>query len=108
MKENMRVVGRAMPVQIADTWSKQEDPFGLLTEALDQLLPGDVYVATGGSQNCAAWGEILTATARTRGAVGAVIDGYHRDTVRVLEQIWPVCSRRRYVRYQCIRSRLVA
>ncbi|HEY2486573.1 MAG TPA: hypothetical protein VGI36_15605, partial [Candidatus Binataceae bacterium] len=42
-----------------------------MTEALDQLLPGEVYVATGGSQNCAAWGEILTATARTRGAIGA-------------------------------------
>ena len=78
--ESMRVVGRAMPVQIADAWGKQEDPFGLMTEALDQILPGEVYVATGGSHNCAAWGEILTATARTRGGLGAVIDGYHRDT----------------------------
>jgi hypothetical protein len=101
MKESMRLVGRAMPVQIADTWSQQKDPFGLMTEALDQLLPGEVYVATGGSQNCAAWGEILTATARVRGAVGAVIDGYHRDTVRILEQNWaciqpwPLCAGRR-------------
>ena len=47
MKESMRVVGRAMPVQIADTWSKQEDPFGLMTAALDQLLPGEVYVSYG-------------------------------------------------------------
>ena len=39
MKESMRLVGRAMPVQIADTWSQQKDPFGLMTEALDQLLP---------------------------------------------------------------------
>jgi 4-hydroxy-4-methyl-2-oxoglutarate aldolase len=108
MKESMRMVGRAMPVQIADTWSKQEDPFGLMTEALDQLLPGEVYVATGGSQNCAAWGEILTATARMRGAVGAVIDGYHRDTVRILEQNWPVFSRGRYAQDAGFRSKIVA
>ena len=108
IKESMRVVGRAMPVQLADTWSKQEDPFGLMTAALDQLLPGEVYVATGGSQNCAAWGEILTATARTRGAVGAVIDGYHRDTVQVLEQNWPVFSRGRYAQDAAFRSKIVA
>jgi 4-hydroxy-4-methyl-2-oxoglutarate aldolase len=108
MKESMRVVGRAMPVQIADTWSPQKDPFGLMTEALDQLLPGEVYVATGGSQNCAAWGEILTATARVRGAAGAVIDGYHRDTVRILEQNWPVFSRGRYAQDAGVRSKIVA
>ena len=34
MQESMRVVGRAMPVQIADTWGQQKDPFGLMTEAL--------------------------------------------------------------------------
>lgn len=107
LKESMRVVGRAMPVQIADTWSKPRDPFGLMTEALDQLLPGEVYVATGGSHNCAAWGEILTATARTRGGLGAVIDGYHRDTLRVLEQNWPVFSRGRYAQDAGVRSRIV-
>lgn len=107
MQESMRVLGRAMPVQIADVWGKQKEPFGLMTEALDQILPGEVYVATGGSQNCAAWGEILTATARTRGGVGAVIDGYHRDTLRVLEQNWPVFSRGRYAQDASIRSKVV-
>ena len=28
--------------------------------------------------------------------MGAVIDGYHRDTLRILEQNWPVFSRGRY------------
>jgi 4-hydroxy-4-methyl-2-oxoglutarate aldolase len=107
MQESMRVLGRAMPVQIADVWGKQKEPFGLMTEALDQILPGEVYVATGGSQNCAAWGEILTATARMRGGVGAVIDGYHRDTLRVLEQNWPVFSRGRYAQDASIRSKVV-
>jgi 4-hydroxy-4-methyl-2-oxoglutarate aldolase len=108
MKETMRLVGRAMPVQIADAWGKQSDPFGLMTAALDQLLPGEIYVATGGSQNCAAWGEIMTATARVRGAVGAVIDGFHRDTLRVLEQNWPVFSRGRYAQDAGMRSKIVA
>jgi regulator of RNase E activity RraA len=101
---DMRLVGRAMPVQIADVWSKQEHPFGRMTEALDALQPNDIYIATGGSQNCAAWGEIMTATARTRGAAGAIIDGFHRDTPRVLEQNWPVFSRGRYAQDGGVRS----
>jgi 4-hydroxy-4-methyl-2-oxoglutarate aldolase len=54
--------------------------------------------------NCAAWGEILTATARTRGGAGAVIDGFHRDTVRVLEQRWPVYSRGSFAQDAGVRS----
>ena len=93
LRDSMRIAGRAMTVQIADATGPQKHPFGRLTEALDQIQRGEVYVATGGSLNCAAWGEILTATARTRGGAGAVIDGFHRDTPRVLEQNWPVFSR---------------
>lgn len=73
-------------------FSPQKKAFGYLTEALDQLRPNEVYVATG-AHNSALWGELLTATARTRGAVGAVLDGYSRDTPQVLEQNFPVfCS----------------
>jgi regulator of RNase E activity RraA len=104
LTESMRVTGRAMPVQIADAWGKQAKPFGHMTEALDALQPGEIYIATGGSMNCAAWGEIMTATARTRGAVGAIIDGFHRDTPRVLEQNWPVFSRGRYAQDAGVRS----
>jgi regulator of RNase E activity RraA len=102
--ESMQIVGRAMPVQIADAWGKQEKPFGRMTEALDALQPHDIYIATGGSQNCAAWGEIMTATARTRGAAGAIVDGFHRDTPRVLEQNWPVFSRGRFAQDAGVRS----
>lgn len=102
-----RVVGRAFPVRIEDVQGPQGRPFGRLTEALDAIEPGDVYVATGGSMNCAAWGEILTATARTRGGAGAVIDGYHRDTPRVLEQKWPVFSRGSFAQDAGVRSSVV-
>lgn len=103
----MRIVGRAMPVQIADAWGFQKRPFGRLTEALDQIQPNDVYMATGGKLNCAAWGEILTSTARTRGGAGAIIDGFHRDTTRVLEQNWPVFSHGPYAQDAGVRSAVV-
>ncbi len=102
----MRIVGRALPVQIADAWGKQQSPFGRMTEALDSIKPFDIYVATGGSMNCAAWGEIMTATAKVRGGAGAIIDGFHRDTPRVLEQDWPVFSRGRYAQDAGVRAKV--
>jgi 4-hydroxy-4-methyl-2-oxoglutarate aldolase len=102
-----RVVGRAFPVQIADAAGPQSRPFGRLTEALDAIRAGEVYLATGGSMNCAAWGEILTATARARGGAGAVIDGFHRDTPRVLEQNWPVFSRGSFAQDAGVRSSVI-
>lgn len=76
------LVGRAMPALIADVFGPQPEPFGRLTEALDQLEPGEIYVARNGERPTSGWGEVLTATAKARGAAGAVIDGYHRDTRR--------------------------
>ena len=102
-----RVIGRAFPVRIADVSGPQGRPFGKLTEALDAIQPGEVYLATGGSMNCAAWGEILTVTARMRGGSGAVIDGFHRDTPRVLEQDWPVFSRGSFSQDAGVRSSVV-
>jgi 4-hydroxy-4-methyl-2-oxoglutarate aldolase len=106
MRETMVVVGRAMPVLMIDIHGPQKKPFGLLTEALDDLRPGEVYVAGGGDRRCAYWGELLTMAARTRGARGAVIDGYHRDTVKVLEQNWPVFSRGRYAQDSATRTQV--
>lgn len=106
LRDSMRLAGRAMPVQIVDAWGPPDQPFGKLTEALDQLQPGEIYLAVGGSINCAAWGELMTVTARMRGAVGAVIDGFHRDTPQVLEQNWPVFSRGAYAQDAAVRSRV--
>ena len=104
MRESMVVVGRAMPVLMIDVHGPQTKPFGLLTEALDDLKPGEVYLAGGGTMRCAYWGELLTATARTRGAAGAVVDGFHRDTPKVLEQNWPVFSRGRFAQDSSVRT----
>ena len=102
MTLDMKIVGRAMPVLFGDVYGEQEKPFGFLTESLDDLQPGEVYVATG-SQSCAVWGEIMTATARMRGAVGAVVNGPHRDTPKVLEQDWPVFSTGRFAQDSRVR-----
>ena len=103
----MKIAGRAMPVVMIDVHGPQKKPFGLLTEALDQLQAGEVYLASGGDMRCAYWGEILTATARTRGAVGAVINGFHRDTPQMLEQNWPVFSRGRFAQDSSVRTKVV-
>ena len=107
LREDMKLAGRAMPVLMIDVFGKQQKPFGRLTEALDQLNPGEVYLASGGEMRCAYWGEILTATAKKRGAVGAVINGFHRDTPRVLEQDWPVFSRGRFAQDSAVRTQVV-
>ena len=107
LREDMRLAGRAMPVVMIDVFGKQKKPFGLLTEALDQLQPGEIYLASGGEMRCAYWGEILTATAKKRGAVGAVINGFHRDTPKVLEQNWPVFSRGRFAQDSGVRTQVV-
>lgn len=88
----LKVAGYACTVLENDVFGQPDKPFGYLTEALDQLRPNEVYVATG-AHNSALWGELLTASAKARGAVGAVVDGFSRDTPQVLGQNFPVfCS----------------
>ncbi|HEX5153191.1 MAG TPA: RraA family protein [Parafilimonas sp.] len=106
MRLQDKLAGRAMPVLMIDVFGPQKKPFGKLTEALDQLRKGEIHIATGGTMRCAYWGEILTATASMRGARGAVIDGYHRDTPRILEQYWPVFSRGRYAQDSSVRTQV--
>ncbi len=107
VREGMKLAGRAMPVLMIDVFGPQKKPFGLLTEALDQLREDEIYIAAGGTKRCAYWGELLTATARTRGAAGAVVDGWHRDTPQVLEQNWPVFSCGCYAQDSSVRTQVV-
>jgi 4-hydroxy-4-methyl-2-oxoglutarate aldolase len=70
------------------------------------LEPGEIYIASGGAMRCAYWGEILTATAKKRGAVGAILNGYYRDTWMVMEQDWPVFSRGRFGQDSAVRTQV--
>lgn len=107
IRTDLVLAGRAMPVLIADVFGPQKRPYGRLTEALDQLRTGEVYLAHAARAESAAWGEILTVTAKQRGAVGAVLNGYHRDTPQVLAQEWPVFSRGAYAQDSGPRSAVV-
>ncbi len=107
LTKDMKLVGRAMPVVMVDVYGPQEEPFGKLTEALDQLEENEIYLAHGGAMRCAYWGEILTATAKKRGAVGAVINGFVRDTPQVLTQNFPVFCRGRYAQDSSVRTKVL-
>lgn len=106
LKEHMKLAGWACTVLEHDVFGPQKKPFGCLTQALDQLKPNDVYIATG-ARNSALWGELLTATAKVRGAVGAVLDGYTRDTPQVLSQNFPVFARARWAQDSSVRTNVV-
>lgn len=106
IRADMKLAGRACTVLEHDVFGPQKKPFGFLTEALDQLKQNDIYIATG-AHNSALWGELLTATAKTRGAVGAVLDGYTRDTPQVLSQNFPVFARGRWAQDSSIRTNVV-
>ncbi|MFV0504236.1 MAG: RraA family protein [Lachnospirales bacterium] len=106
LKDDMKIAGKACTVLECDVFEVQKKPFGLLTESLDQLEKNEVFIATG-ARNSALWGELLTATAKTRGAVGAVLDGYTRDTPQVLSQNFPVFAKARWAQDSSIRTNVV-
>lgn len=107
-RPDYKVIGWAMPVNMIDVYGEQDKPFGLLTEALDQLEENDVYLCSGGGKRCAYWGELLTATAKARKAAGAIINGYHRDTPQMLEQNFPVFSVGSYAQDSSVRTKVVS
>lgn len=107
LKDDMKIAGKVMTVLMIDVFGKQKVPFGRLCECLDQINENEIYVCTGGTKRCAYWGELLTATAKSRGGVGAVIDGYHRDTPMVLEQNFPVFSTGCFAQDSSVRTQVV-
>ena len=107
MKMGQKIVGRAMTVLMTDVFGIQDQPFGRLTEALDQIQENEVYVCTGGKNRCAYWGELLTTTAKMRGGAGAVIDGYHRDTRQLNAISWPVFSMGSYAQDSAVRTQVI-
>ncbi|MCU0513078.1 MAG: RraA family protein [Anaerolineae bacterium] len=115
LRDDMVVIGRAMPVLVADYFSERvagqtpvaAKPFGLLFEALDDLKPHEIYLATGGSPYYALWGELLSTRAMQLGAAGAILNGYSRDTRGILRLGFPVFSAGRYAQDQGVRGKVV-
>lgn len=100
------VVGRAMPVLEADVYNYSE-PFGKMFEALDDLRAGEIYLAAGGSRNYAFFGELMAVAASARGARGAVLHGYHRDSDMLEASDFPVYSLGAFGQDQGVRGRVI-
>lgn len=116
LRDDMVVAGRAMPVLESDTFAERnaggrgplaDVPFGLMMHALDDLKPGEVYVASGSSPRYALWGEMMSTVAQRLGAAGAVLDGYSRDTRGILKIGFPTFSMGPYAQDQGARGKVV-
>ena len=87
-------VGRALTVLSVDVYDIPDDPYKLELEAVDALKPGDVMVAqTNGTTRSSLWGELLSTVAEVRGARGAVIDGFTRDSQAIAAMEFPLFVR---------------
>jgi regulator of RNase E activity RraA len=115
LKEDMFIVGRAMPVLEADCFEVLSQganpylskPFGLMLEALDDLKKNEVYICTGSSPSYALWGELMSTRAMALGAAGAVVNGYSRDTKGILDLNFPTFSYGRYAQDQAPRGKVI-
>ncbi len=115
LSADMKLVGRALPVLEADVFDEAPGksagplakPFGLMLEALDDLRPNEVYVATGGSFRYALWGELMSTRARHLGAAGAVLNGFVRDAAGIEALAFPTFSRGLYAQDQGPRGKVI-
>ena len=103
---DMLLIGRAMPVLEANVFDTK-DAYGLMFAALDDLKSGEIYVASGASARYAMWGELMSTAARARGATGALLNGYIRDTQGILEMQFPVFCVGRFAQDQKGRGRVI-
>jgi len=87
-----RLMGYAHPILGVPSTQRPTPPYEVEFDALDSLGPNDivVYAAQGGIG--ATWGELFSARARLRGAVGCLTDGMVRDSQRIIEMKFPTFS----------------
>ena len=116
LRDDMVVLGRAMPVLEADVFTEvggtekggaMAQPFGLLFRALDDLQPNEIYLCTGAAPRYALWGELMSTRAMKLGAAGAVLDGYARDTAGILQLGFPTFCFGGYAQDQGPRGKVI-
>ncbi|KAA3447311.1 dimethylmenaquinone methyltransferase [Mesorhizobium sp. SARCC-RB16n] len=113
--DRTRLLGRAMPVLETDIFLSDEPtrnplmtkPFGLMFEALDDLKPGEIYVASGASPRYALWGELMSTRAKILGAHGALVDGFARDTDGIKALGFPCFCTGYYAQDQGVRGKVI-
>jgi 4-hydroxy-4-methyl-2-oxoglutarate aldolase len=92
-----RVAGVAFTAQGYPCADTTHDDTQTRLKILDSVTPGNVAVwATGGSMDCAHWGEIMSTAVKQRGCTGAVIDGGVRDVDFINVMNYPV-----FAKYKC-------
>jgi len=111
------LIGRAMTVLEADVFhhtnGKSDQPvmdraFGVMFSALDDLKEDEIYICNGSSPRYALWGELMSTKAKQLGAVGAIVNGYHRDTKGILALNFPTFSLGAYAQDQGPRGKVIA
>lgn len=90
----MIAVGRAATISFSATGLPDERaPYDAAIDFIDTLRPGElVVIGTSGSNLSAVWGELFSAAAIGRGAVGVVTDGCLRDASKVVALEFPAFS----------------
>jgi regulator of RNase E activity RraA len=115
MRDEMVVLGRAMPVLEADHFGLSvagqnpltAKPFGLMFRALDDLKQHEVYICTGSSPRYALWGGLMSTRAIHLKAAGVVLDGYCRDTSEILDLGFPTFCMGSFAQDQGPRGKVV-
>jgi 4-hydroxy-4-methyl-2-oxoglutarate aldolase len=90
------LAGPVLTIQVETTSTvlDPDDPYRSEIDAVDALRPGHVPIYAAPDGNLAAlWGELFTRAATARGASGAIVDGYVRDTRLVRALGFPVFAR---------------
>lgn len=88
------LVGHAFPARVVAVDALPAIPYTGLLAALDAISPGEVFVASARPDaHVAIWGELVSTACMQRGAVGAVCNGYARDTTVVRTLEFPVFCR---------------
>ena len=116
LRNDMVIIGRAMPVVEADVFDEitknsknklMQKPFGLMFEALDSLKENEVYICSGSSPRYALWGGLMSTRAIKLKSVGAVVDGYSRDTNEIEQLNFPTFSIGTYAQDQGPRGKVI-
>lgn len=95
LRDHMKVAGAAFTIKGSKNLSL-ENEMEERARMLEAIPANSVCVwDTGGDDESAQWGEIMTMASRKRGCRGAVVDGGVRDTQRILEMDFPVFCRYR-------------
>ena len=103
-----RLAGRCKTTLWSDMYHKDPNPYELELKAVDDCMPGDVFIAAAaGSTRSGIWGELLSTAAKNRGCVGALVDGCIRDIAKIRDMGFTVFAKGKRVYDSQNRQRVV-